>query len=174
MKKNNGYPETVAEVLDDNMKFLPGTNKVMEEFKKSQPWKGDREEIQAKFRALNEELSTVYGIEPPQVIFVSRFVYGSCYFSIGNLIILEQEKDGRYSVVVFLHEFGHALGKNEKATCKWSINLFKRHFPRSFNKLIPKGHLLMRNDTEKPLADVVQDLFDNPNKYIGEDHAQTR
>lgn len=141
-KTNNGYPETVAEVLDDSIKYRAGTDEAMIEFKKSHPWKGTLEEMRSKLRSLNENLAKVYKIKTPQVVFVEKFVYGCCYFPVGNLIIMEREKDGRYSVVTFLHEFGHALGKGEKGTCKWSINLFRKHFPRSFEKLEPRGHLL--------------------------------
>jgi hypothetical protein len=140
------YPDTVSEVLDDNIKYRSGTNEAIERFKKSNPWKGSVQEKQDKFRNLNEELSKVYNIETPQIVFVEQFAYGCCYFPVGNLIVMEQERDGRYSVVTFLHEYGHALGKNEQATCKWSINLFRKHFPESFAKLKPKGHLLFMQD----------------------------
>lgn len=143
------YPDTVEEVLDDNLKYRKETSAAIIKFKKSKPWKGTKEEVQAKLRTLNSELAEIYGIEPPQVVFVRRFAYGCCYFPIGNLIIMEHEKDGRYSVVTFLHEFGHALGKGERATCKWSINLFRKHFPKSYAKLVPKGHLLYLPKKEK-------------------------
>ena len=138
------YPETVAEVLDDNIKYRPGVNEAVVRFKESRPWRGTPDEMKEKLRTFNRELAKVYSIEPPQIVFVRRFVYGCCYFPIGNLIIMEQENDGRYSVVTYLHEFGHSLGKDERATCRWSINLFRKHFPKSFAKLVPEGHLLMR------------------------------
>jgi hypothetical protein len=151
------YPKTVAEVLDDTIKYRPETHEAMIKFKKSNPWIGTRREMQRKFKTLNADLAKVYKIERPQVIFVRRFVYGACYFPIGNLIIMEREKDGRYSVVTFLHEFGHALGKNEKETCRWSINLFKHHFPKSFARLVPEGHLL-----KLPKEDDKKDFLDLP------------
>lgn len=143
MKKPD-YPKTVAEVLDDNIKYRPGVDEAIIKFKKSKPWRGTAAEVQGKLRTLNKELADIYGIEPPQVVFVRKFAYGCCYFPVGNVIIMENESDGRYSVVTFLHEFGHALGKGEKATCRWSINLFRKHFPKSYARLVPKGHLLYR------------------------------
>lgn len=143
--KKNEYPKTVQEVLDDNIKFRKGTDEAIIKFKKSRPWAGD---VKSKFRELNSDLAEVYGIQEPQLVFVDKFAYGSCYFPLGNLIILEKEKDGKYAVVVFLHEFGHALGKNEKKTCRWSINLFRKHFPGSYNKLVPKGHLLYKPEEQ--------------------------
>lgn len=145
------YPKSVAEVLDDNIKYRQETHEAMIKFKKSNPWSGTPKEMRKKIKTLNADLAKVYKIERPQVVFVGRFAFGACYFPIGNLIIMEQEKDGRYSVVTFLHEFGHALGKNEKETCRWSINLFRHHFPKSFNRLVPEGHLLKlpKKDEEK-------------------------
>jgi hypothetical protein len=143
-KKRDPYPKTVAEVLDDKLKYRKETENALEKFKSLHPWSGTKQEIQDKLRILNDDLAKVYKIESPQIVFVRKFVYGCCYFPIGNLIVLEHEKDGKYSVITFLHEFGHALGKNEKETCKWSINLFRKYFPESYNKLTPKGHLLTR------------------------------
>ncbi len=140
----NEYPKTVAEVLDDNIKYRAGTDEAMIKFKRSHPWTGTDKEMRSKLKSLNKDLAKVYNIEPPQVVFVKRFYYGCCYFPVGNLIIMEQERDGFYSVVTFLHEFGHALGKGERGTCKWSINLFRKHCPKSFGKLEQRGHLLYR------------------------------
>ncbi len=140
------YPETVAEVLDDKIVYKDETHAAIKRFKGSHPWLGSKKEMQSKFLQLNEDLAKSYKIETPQVVFVPKFAYGSCYFPIGNLIVLEEETDGRYSVVTFLHEFGHAMGKGERSTCKWSINLFRLHFPKSYEKLEPRGHLLYRKD----------------------------
>ena len=144
------YPDTVEEVLDDTLKYRSGTHEAMEKFKASHPWHGTKKEVQEKFLELNRNLSNVYKIEPPQVIFVKKFEYGACAFRLGNLIIMEQERDGRYSVVTYLHEFGHILGKGEKGTCRWSINLFRHHFPKSFSRLEHEGHLLMKKKERKP------------------------
>lgn len=132
----------MAEVLDDNIKYKSSVHAAMEKFKKSHPWHGSQRDLQDKILSLNRDLSVAYKVESPQVIFVKKFDYGCCYFIKGNLIIMEEERDGRYSVITYLHEFGHALGKNEKETCRWSINLFRYHFPKSFSKLVPVGHLL--------------------------------
>jgi len=43
-----------------------------------------------------------------------------------------------------MHEWSHSLGKGEKEACRWSINLFRKIFPKSYAKLVPKGHLLYR------------------------------
>jgi hypothetical protein len=64
----------------------------------------------------------------------------SCYDPVRNMIRLR----GRLSVVTYLHEFGHALGYGEQGACRWSINLFRRFFPRSYARLVPEGHTLVR------------------------------
>jgi hypothetical protein len=141
------YPKTVEEVLDDSIVYKKETNDAVIKFKKMKPWKGTKEEIQTKFKVLCHDLALAYEIEEPQLVFVKQFGCGSCYFPVGNLIILTEEFNKLYSAVTFLHEFGHALYKDEKATCTWSINLFKRHFPKSFSRLQGKGHLLCRPES---------------------------
>lgn len=149
MKKNNNpYPKTVEEVLDDSIKYRPATEEAILNFKKSKPWRGTKRERQKKIRILLRELAGAYDIYTPQIVFV-HVNAGSFYFPRANLIVLEQETDGRYSVVTLLHEFGHALGKNEVETCRWSINLFRKFFPKSYGRLVPKGHLLYRPESEK-------------------------
>jgi hypothetical protein len=51
---------------------------------------------------------------------------------------------GRLSVVTYLHEFAHALGRDERGACRWSINLFRRVFPEQFARLAASGHTLRR------------------------------
>jgi hypothetical protein len=47
-------------------------------------------------------------------------------------------------VVTVLHEWGHVLGLGERGACRWSVNLFRRVFPREFERLARVGHLLVR------------------------------
>jgi len=146
-KKNPGdeYPETVAECIDDDMKYRHGVYEAMKDFRTNQPWRGTQAEMQFKFRNLNQKLAQIYEIDEPQLVFVEKFPMGACCFkSRPAVIMMEPESDGRYSVVCFLHEFAHAIGRDEKGACKWSLNLFKRIFPNSYNRLEPDGHVLKR------------------------------
>jgi hypothetical protein len=145
-RRRNPYPQSVAECLDDTIKFKPEVNEAMVKFKKSRPWSGTKEEIQVKIRSLCHDLSLAYKIKEPEVVFVKKFSTGACCFTKSDppVIMMEEESDERYSILTFLHEFGHALGRGEKSTCRWSINLFRKHFPKSYKKLIPVGHLLFR------------------------------
>ena len=49
------------------------------------------------------------------------------------------------SVLAYLHEFAHARGADERQACHWSINLFRRCFPRSFARCRAVGHTLVRD-----------------------------
>jgi hypothetical protein len=147
VKNPNNYPDTVQEVLDDSIKYRETTLEAMKHFKKSRPWQGGKKAQEMKLRRLNRDLSASYSIDRPTLVFLQEFAHGACYWPCGNLIIMEEESDGRYSVVTFLHEFGHALGKGEVGACRWSINLFRKFFPKSFNRLVPDGHLLKRAES---------------------------
>lgn len=143
-QKKEEYPKTVKEVLDDTIVYRKSVHQAIRVFKKLNPWRGNNDQIKSKFGILNSYLANAYNISEPQLVFVKEFVFGPCCFPKSNLIILTPEDDGRYSVVTYLHEFGHILGKNEKETCRWSINLFRLHFPKSYEKLEHNGHVLTR------------------------------
>lgn len=51
------------------------------------------------------------------------------------------------SIISTLHEVCHAIyGPSEKQACRWSVWLFKKTFPKSFDKLqfAPNSHLLVQ------------------------------
>jgi hypothetical protein len=54
---------------------------------------------------------------------------------------------GKLSVVTYLHELAHARGYDERQAVKWSVNLFRKVFPRSFARCQQEGHLLTTNNT---------------------------
>ena len=140
------YPESVGEVLDDGMKFRPATLHAMRAFAEAKPWRGTVEERQAKFRQLNRALAAAYQIAEPELVFetLDGGTSGrSHYVRASHRIVLV----GRLSVVSFLHEFGHARGYGERMACKWSINLFRRIFPRKFSRLVQVGHMLIHPRT---------------------------
>lgn len=55
----------------------------------------------------------------------------SFYQQQGRYVLLT----GKLSVVTWLHELGHALGYDEEQARKWSICLFKKIYPISFERL---------------------------------------
>lgn len=138
------YPATVAEVLDPGLKYKPAALRAVRAFARSKPWGGAVPERKAKFHRLNRELAAAYGIPEPRLVF-DRVEAGapsgeSNYRPAGHAITLA----GKPSVLTYLHEFAHARGADERQACRWSINLFRRCFPRSFARCRPVGHTLVR------------------------------
>jgi hypothetical protein len=133
------YPATVAECLDDTIRYKPATLAAVQEFARSKPWRGTLEERVAKFHSLHAALCGIYGKQTRVVIVPGEQHSGRSNYAPGDDTIT---LIGRLSVVTFLHEFGHALGKDERQTCRWSLNLFKRCFPRSFARAAHVGHTL--------------------------------
>ena len=137
------YPDTVAEVLDDQMIYPPGVHLAMQRFKQSEPWRGSVSERRIKFVALNRELAAIYQVDSPDLEFTrldGSSSGASRYVPTEHRIIMT----GRLSVVTYLHEFGHALGHNERQATAWSVNLFRLWFPSQFGRLLQVGHLLLR------------------------------
>lgn len=138
------YPASPNEVLNPPMKFKAGTMKVMADFKQSKPWRGTTDERIAKFTKLVADLSRVYGIQPPALdttgVDSEESSDTSYYMPMMHLISLR----GRLSVITLLHELAHALRKNERDACRWSLSLFKRVFPRQWARLRFEGHVARR------------------------------
>lgn len=140
--RHNDYPQTVAEVLDDQMAFKPAALAALRAFKASRPWRGSLDERHEKFKTLHQALCEAYRLNPPP-----RLVFGndhvscsgkSCFIPSMNVIILR----GRLSVTTYLHEVGHSRGMNERQATAWSLNLFKRVWPRLFARCRHDGHML--------------------------------
>jgi hypothetical protein len=151
----------VAEVLDDQMTFNAACLEAMRAFRRGKPWLGNFQKRACKLHALNRDLSRAYRLDPaPQLVCVphgagqelarraamsSLRLFGvDCYDGLANRIELHADPNGHLSVVTYLHEFGHARGLDEWQTCRWSVNLFRRIFPRSFERLEQVGHRLLR------------------------------
>jgi hypothetical protein len=137
------YPRTVREVLSNRRTYRPATLKVLREFRRAKPWRGSEAERRAKFRKLHRQLCRIYGEELrrgngslPTLSFSQREV--ACYIPSQNRINLPT-----LSVVTYLHEFAHVRGADERQACGWSINLFRRIFPRSYARCRHDGHMLI-------------------------------
>ncbi len=138
------YPETVIEVLDDDVSYPDGVVEAVGVFAEAAPWSGSLKLRKRKFQQLNRDLAGACGINEPTLAFIhldgGHSSGSSSYRPRDHRIVMV----GKLSVVTFLHEFGHALGFNERETCRWSINLFRRCFPRQYARLIHIGHTLVR------------------------------
>jgi hypothetical protein len=136
------YPETVIEVVDADMRFKPAALQAVRRFAESHPWRGSLEERKVKFLVLNRALAKAYGVEEPTLHF-GRMDGGSSGGSYYVPALHRITLVGRLSVVTFLHEFGHARGMGERGACRWSINIFRRCFPREYARLVGRGHMLI-------------------------------
>ena len=146
------YPQTVIEVIDAQMRFRPATLRAVRAFASSRPWSGSLEKRKEKFIRVNQDLAKAYATSEPRLRFeqIDGSSSGNSYYrrSTHSIVLT-----GKLSVVTFLHEYGHALGKDEIEACRWSINLFRRCFPRQFSRLVHRGHMLIRpSDVGRVLA----------------------
>ena len=144
-----GYPRTAAECLSDGMRFRRGVVAAVRAFRDDGPWRGALEERKRKFCRLNEALAEAYGMPTPDLRFAGIPSLGGGSFSgasscrrrgRGRPAVITMR--GKLSVVTFLHEFAHALGRDERGACRWSINLFRRVFPEQYARLRADGHVL--------------------------------
>jgi hypothetical protein len=144
MPADREYPRTVAEVLDPQMTFNRAALVAVRAFARSRPYRLGRISRENLIRELCEQLSAAYGIAVPALIF--HWSRGSSGSSCLRPSLHQIELSGRFSVVTFLHEFGHARGFGERGACRFSINLFARCFPRSFARCRQVGHTLVREN----------------------------
>lgn len=138
---DNEYPLTVDDLLEPAMKFRIGTLLAMNTFGAQHPWSGTHDTRVAKFQDVIQDLSSVYAVRTP-LVDASQTSKGvpsdqSYYLPLTHTIHLV----GRLSVITLLHEFAHALGKNEIGACRWSLCLFKRTFPVRWDRLRFDGHV---------------------------------
>lgn len=139
---SSDYPETVEQVLDDEIGYGEGILVAVTAFAASRPWRGSFESRKKKLQSLNAALAHACHVAKPDLIFQS--IDGSSsgashYIPSRHRIVMI----GKLSVVTFLHEFAHALGHGEKEACRWSINLFRQCFPEQYSRLVHVGHTLV-------------------------------
>jgi len=135
------YPETVAEILDDRMTFKPAALRAVRELARSKPWQGTQRERLLKLRLCLPKLADAYDIPCPNL---ARGAI-DCFVPAFNSIYLRRS---HLSVVSFLHEFSHARGFDERKAVRWSVNLFRRCFPRSYASCRHERHMLI-NDARR-------------------------
>lgn len=137
------YPDSVQEILRDNKKFKPDCLRAMKRFRRSKAWQGTTLERGTKFETLHNELCRVYGLNTTlRKGVINNTSSGGSYFNPADDSIT---LNGRLSVVTYLHELGHARGYDERKACIFSVNLFRRIFPRSFERATFDGHMVVQN-----------------------------
>ena len=145
---DTAYPNSVAECIDDSYKFKRGVVAAVKRFARSKPWRGTHAEREAKLRRLHANLCNIYGVTTALRVRHEDAREGlDVYMPQLNTISMSS-----LSVMTYLHEFGHAIGKGERGTCRWSLNLFRRCFPKSFAKCGQVGHMLVRRGSLMPCS----------------------
>lgn len=137
---SHDYPQTVAEVLSPPVQFRASTLEAVRRFAASKPWQGSLVERKAKFQVLHDELCRIY---KKRTTLTYGLLDGACSGASHFIPALDQiVLVGKLSVVTYMHEFAHALGRDERGAVRWSVSLFRRCFPRSFARCVPQGHVL--------------------------------
>jgi hypothetical protein len=142
MTCNPNYPETVVEVLDPPVRFRPSVILAVGRFASSKPYRGTDDDRKAKFASLHGDLCAVY--EKGTRLVFGPLDGGDSGASHYSPVFDEVTLRGRLSVVTYLHEFAHALGRDERGAVRWSVNLYRACFPRSFARCVMVGHMLRR------------------------------
>ena len=139
---NHNYPQAIDEVMSPPATFKVGTIEAVRQFARSKPWRGTEEERKAKFKALHDELCRIYGKHTTLTFGV---LDGGCSGLSHYAVLLDEiVLVGKLSVVTYLHEFAHCLGRDERGAVRWSVSLFRRCFPRSFARCVASRHMLRR------------------------------
>ena len=135
------YP-TKEEIMAEEQKFKPKVLKMVKDWKKV-IWQdkihqqlGDRF---IKLKVLAIALSVVYN--KPVNVKLEPGRKTCSYNHETKTIIINQST----SIISLLHELAHHLfGHDELKACRWSVWLFKKTFPKAFQKLKWKGHMLTK------------------------------
>lgn len=154
------YPQTVSEVIRDGHRYKPEVLAALRAFRRARPWRGTVPERAEKLRTLHDALCRIYGREVTLTLAV-----GDTEAPRGNGWCSGDRRHiglvGRLSVVTFLHEWAHVLfGPCERKACEWSVNLYRRMFPRSAARMLSpvlsssnmiyrtSGHLIVHPATQ--------------------------
>jgi len=178
MSAAHGYPDTPL-VFGPEVKFKLGVIAAIKRFKKKKTHLRTSYERLEAMRELARDLGMVYGarreVQVAAVCLVEDETAdsrSSFYHRKTNTIVMVE----KLSIITFLHEFAHALGKDEVGATRWSLTLFKRVWPDQFERLQPDGHtLIMPNgeseDNEPDVRSTTSPTVDAPAEPESEDEA---
>lgn len=133
------YP-TKEEILSEEMKFKKETLEEIHEWK-DEFYVNGQWHVVDKNDAITKLLNCLGLIyKKPAEINIGE--HEPMYDKENRTIYLNGSKP---SIVSALHEFAHHLyGSSELTACRWSVWLFKKSFPNSYEKLIWDGHMLKK------------------------------
>lgn len=134
---------------------------LLNEWKTQHVWKGTIEERKEKFRWIHEHMKILFDkpdltLEFADITEESDAMDGasgqSYYAPMQDLICIV----GKLSVITLLHEWGHALGKENVQ--EWAFLHFKQAFPKSASRLVQLDNLYIKGDNRNTNA--------NPNPTV--------
>lgn len=156
MSAAQGYPETPI-VFGADVKFKLGVIASIKRFKKKKTHNKTAAQRLQAMREMAADLSAVYNVDEAKVAAVCMVhdetadSRGSFYHRKTKTIVMVE----KLSIITFLHEFAHHLGKDERGATRWSLTLFKRIWPDQFERLVPEGHTMVvpQGEVEGPEDD---------------------
>jgi len=116
-------PSSVEDVLDDSATFQPAALAAVKALARSKPWTGTDAERLEKFNACAAALASAYSA-PAWTIIIGE---PGQFDAQQHVFPLE-----KLSVVSFLHAMALIRGCNRFSAYRWSINIFRRCFPKSY------------------------------------------
>lgn len=123
----------LADVVDEAMTFRPEVLEACRVLARTKPWRGEWDARLTNLQDLGRSLCAAYGLEGWQVVHVGSRS-GCSGASRVDRRLKRIQLTGRLSVVTVLHLFARVQGKSGLEAIRWSINLFRRTFPKSFGR----------------------------------------
>jgi hypothetical protein len=131
----------VRDIVNETQTYKPEAIKALREFKALKTWKPEvtADERQAGLQALVEKLAEVYALPYPVKI-CTDLQEAFAYEGAGGFAILAE---ANLSIITVLHNFagarhaltGIATGRTYNSRQRWAVNLFKKVYPKQFEKL---------------------------------------
>jgi hypothetical protein len=157
---------TTNKFIDDSKTYKPEAIKALKAFKKKKTFKLPLEERIEAMRELLASLTEIYAVSKP-VEFKTEDLDGSSS-GLSFVRVLEDRfilvMMGRLSIITLLHEFAHCRGYDEAEARTWSLNLFRKVYPKQFARLVVTEDGFAHREGEEPPArdsrdSMVRELF---------------
>lgn len=132
-----------------DIKYRSGVIAALEAFKSERPYKGTKFERLVKLEKLHKALSKIYGFEAISLQITLRGIQKGWHVdenSCGDLVIAATPKAAVWSYLYAFSELIFGDGEDVKTRrnrVRWSLNLYRRAFPKMFEKLVPSGNMLL-------------------------------
>lgn len=136
--------------------YKPEAIKALRAFKKKKTFKLSVEERIQAMDELLQSLAQAYTFEKPITLKAENMVGG---FSGASHVKKYADRFeiflvGKASIITLLHEFAHCRGYDEHECKVWSLNLFRKVYPKQFEKLVITEHgMAVKQGEENSIPD---------------------